>query len=243
MLNEKRNKNEIVSLYYGDNPNVLFPDAQLSSELELLGLNPNDYIFDISSQQIRNIDSLYAELLLMERNALKQQVSYLKQTLYGSDAYDFMLSPPEHEKYGNPQNRDTLYYVKRLGKKEGGFDKTKESIIKLARYFSQGDSVQPIRTEELMELYATNNKHISPNEEVVKKLFVSDISTNEWERAMILKDFLYFQSTIDDDFPNVKNIYIHEVMNKKHTYGQAIVYNNNTKSYCVNGEWIKEQEI
>ncbi len=81
MLNEKRNKNEIVNLYYGDNPKVLFPDAQLSSELEILGLNPNDYIYDIKSQQIRNIDSLYAELLLMESNALKQQVAYLKQTL------------------------------------------------------------------------------------------------------------------------------------------------------------------
>jgi len=35
MLNEKRNKNEIVNLYYGDNPRVLFPDSQLSSELEI----------------------------------------------------------------------------------------------------------------------------------------------------------------------------------------------------------------
>ena len=236
MQNEKRNKNEIVSLYYGDNPKVLFPDAQLSNELEHLGLNPHDYIYDIENQQIRNIDSLYAELLLMESNALKQ-------TLYGSDAYDFMLSPPEHEKLGNPQNRDTLHYVKQLGKKEGGFDKKKESIIKLARYFSQGDSIQPLRTEELMLVYATHNKHVSPKEDVVKKLFASDISINEWERAMILKDFLYFQSTIDDDFPNVKNIYIHEVMNKKHTYGQAIIYNKNTKSYCVNGEWIKEQDL
>tara|TARA_R110002012_G_scaffold215157_1_gene386238 strand:+ start:1601 stop:2332 length:732 start_codon:yes stop_codon:yes gene_type:complete len=243
MLNEKRNKNEIVNLYYGDNPRVLFPDAQLSSELEILGLNPNDYIYDLNSEQIRNIDSLYAELLLMESNALKQQVAYLKQTLYGSDAYDFMLSPPEHDKLGNPKNRDTLYYVKKIGKVKDGFEKDKENILKLARHLSQGDSIQPIRTEDLMATYSTHNKHVSPNDEVVKKLFNSDITILEWERAMILKDFLYFQLTIDEDFPNVKNIYIQEVMNKKHTYGQSIVYNHNTKSYCVNGEWIKEQEI
>ena len=161
MLNEKRNKNEIVNLYYGDNPRVLFPDAQLSSELEILGLNPNDYIYDLNSEQIRNIDSLYAELLLMESNALKQQVAYLKQTLYGSDAYDFMLSPPEHDKLGNPKNRDTLYYVKKIGKVKDGFENAK-----------QGENLK----EELNKKYV-NKKYV--NDKGIQQKIRMDIIKNK----------------------------------------------------------------
>jgi len=243
MKSNQRNPNEIVSLYFSENDKVLFPDDRLSSELESLGLNPNEYIYDVDKQQIRCIDSLYAELLLMESNALKQQISHLKQTLYGSDAYDFMIAPIEQNVLGEPKNNETLFYVKKINSGKDAFDKSKENIIKLARYFSQGDTIQPVRTEELMLEYANNYKHVSPTDDIVKKLTLSNISIEEWERAMILKDFLYFQKTIDNDFPQLKNIYIKEIMNKKHTYGQSIVYNINNLSYCINGEWIREKDL
>jgi len=243
MQNNQRNPNEIVSIYFGENAKIMYPDDRLSSELEALGLNPQDYVFDIERKQIRNVDSLYAELLLMESNALKQQVSHLKQALYGSDAFDYMIAPPEQKVVGEPKNRDTLYYVKQINSSNEGFDKSKENIIKLARYFSQGDSLQPVRTEELIAQYKENNTDVSPTTEVAKKLFNSDISIFEWERAIIIKDFLYFQTTLDSDFPNTKDIYIKEVMNKKLIYGQSIVYNVNTKSYSINGEWIKQKNL
>ena len=243
MQNERLNQNEIVSLYFKEGSKILYPDHSLSQELEALGLNPNDYIYDVEKQQIRNIDSLYVELLINESLALKQQIHFLKQNLYGSDSYDYMIAPKEQEIFGNPKNRDVIHYVKKIRSTSEGFDNTKENILKLARNFSQGDCIQPVRTEELMWEYRKNNKKVSPDEEIIKKLNNSDISIEEWERAIILKDFLYLQHTNDKDFPKSKNIYITDVMNKKYVYGKAIVYNKNAQSYCIDGEWVKEIDL
>ena len=228
------NRNEIAKLFYGSEDLVMLPDHSWMVQAEALGLNPEHYIIERETNELVNIYSLYAELVLSESDALKSSLSAIKKQLHGTTKHEFMIAPNEYDFYGQPLDRDEHYYYKMLLKT----DWANSGAIEFSRMFSQGDTRQPIKTEELIHLY-TSNRDYAPivDEATLVRLNEADLSIHEWERAVILKEFIDLQLPLKEDIKNHTSIFITEVMPKKYMYGQCIVYNKNKEAYSVDGKW------
>ena len=227
-------KQEIVKLFYGDDNQALEPDFNWKVNVEAFGINPDKYIVEKSSNDVVNVNELYNALLLEEIKTLKESLSYYKEKIFGSNKLsNYMIAPKSSDIHGNPQNRDEVYYFKKLSK-----SKLKESIIKEhCRMFSLGDTVQPINTEILIKQYV-NDEKIMPDVEMVNKLTEWQITTHEWERAIVIKELLILQKELSQEIKNNSEIFITDLMPKKYVYGQNIIYNKSSNKFCRNGEWI-----
>ena len=227
-------KEEIVKLFYGDNSQALEPDFNWKVNVEAFGINPDKYILEKSSNDLVNINELYNALLIEEVKSLKESLAYYKEKIFGSNKLsNYMIAPNSSQIYGNPQNRNEVYYFKKLSK-----SKLKESIIKEhCRMFALGDTIQPVNTEVLINQYIHDEK-IMPDTEMVNKLTEWEITTHEWERAVVIKDLLILQKELSEEIKNNTEIFITDLMPKKFVYGQNIIYNKTKNEFCRDGKWI-----
>jgi len=218
---------------------IVEPDYQWKVNVEALGLNPEHFIVERSSGDIVNIYELYAELVFSESDALKTSLASAKKHIHKSDMYEYSIAPKEFDFYGDPQDRDEHYYLRKLLKT----DWANNAAFEFARILAQGDSRQPLKTEEMIYLYIANEQAPICDVDTLEKLQKVDITLNEWERATVLKDLLYLQKNLTDEVEHNSEIFLTEVMPKQFMYGQTIIYNPNKKAYAINGTWIKVEDI
>lgn len=238
-MENKLSKEEIIKLFYGDLNFTIEPEFQWKSAVENLGLNPEEYIVEKETMDIVNIYELYNALYEDEVKSLKEIVANYKNKLTGSLKYsEFMIAPNSYDFYGQPKNRNEGYYFKLFNKTEWA----NIDSFEYAKVFSQGDTRQPINTEELIHLHATHDPIII-DEETLKKMTDADITIYEWERAMIIKSLIKHQGTLNKDIPNHKEVILSENMPKKFTYGQCIVYNKTKEMFCKDAVWLNKNDI
>lgn len=232
-------KREIIRLYYGDEKAILEPDFNWKVNVEAFGINPERYVIETKDNSVVNINELYNALLLEEIKILKDSLADYKDKIFGSNKLsNYMLAPSTFDFHGVPQNRDEIYYLKRLVKSNLDEKKTKE----YCKMFSLGDTVQPINTEITIKQYA-NDEKVIPDLEIVNKLNDWDITISEWERAIIIKELLVLQKDLSKELVNNNEIFITDLMPKKYLYGQNIIYNRSKKKYSKNGKWISINKI
>tara|TARA_R110002012_G_scaffold13629_1_gene57910 strand:- start:11735 stop:12442 length:708 start_codon:yes stop_codon:yes gene_type:complete len=232
-------KREIIRLYYGDEKAILEPDFNWKVNVEAFGINPEHYVIETKDNSVVNINELYNALLLEEIKILKDSLADYKDKIFGSNKLsNYMLAPSTFDFHGVPQNRDEIYYLKRLVKSNLDEKKTKE----YCKMFSLGDTVQPINTEITIKQYA-NDEKVIPDLEIVNKLNDWDITISEWERAIIIKELLVLQKDLSKELVNNNEIFITDLMPKKYLYGQNIIYNRSKKKYSKNGKWISINKI
>lgn len=232
-------KREIIRLYYGDEKAILEPDFNWKVNVEAFGINPERYVIETKDNSVVNINELYNALLLEEIKILKDSLADYKDKIFGSNKLsNYMLAPSTFDFHGVPQNRDEIYYLKRLVKSNLNEKKTKE----YCKMFSLGDTVQPINTEITIKQYA-NDEKVIPDLEIVNKLNDWDITISEWERAIIIKELLVLQKDLSKELVNNNEIFITDLMPKKYLYGQNIIYNRSKKKYSKNGKWISINKI
>jgi len=232
-------KNEIIKLFYGDLSLVLEPDYQWQVDIQAMGLNPNHYIIEKETNEIVNIHELYLELLFSESDALKSSLAMTKKKVFGTDKHEFIIAPQEYQCFGSPENRSEVHYFKKLVQT----DWANINSYELSRIFAQGDSRQPLKTEEMIYLYIENSQLPPIDEDSLAMINSADITIEEWQRAMVLKDLLYLQKSLSEEVKNHQEIFLTDVMPKKFMYGQTIIYNPNKKAYSVNGKWIESKNI
>ena len=134
---------------------------------------------------------------------------------------------------GEPKNRSIEYYAKKFAKTKWGKDK----FLEYARQFAQGDTKQPVNTENNIKNYQANEP-IVINESTLEKINQADLTIHEWERTMVLKEFISLHKELNDKVPNQAYIYITDKMPKKFMYGQSIIYNHQTKRFLKDNKWI-----
>ena len=232
-------KQEIIKLFYGDESYVIEPDYQWKVNIEAMGLNPEHYVIERSSYEVVNINELYLELLFSESDALKISLAATKKKLLSTDRHEFIIAPKEYITFGSPENRTEPYYFKRLVNTKWA----NMGSYEFARIFAQGDSRQPIKTEEMIHIYIENEHLPAIDEDTLDMINSANISIEEWQRSMILKDLLYLQKSLNEEVKNHQEIFLTEVMPKKFMYGQTVIYNPNKDSYSINGEWISSSQI
>jgi hypothetical protein len=218
---------------------VAEPDYQWKTDVQVYGLNPEHYVIELSSQEIVNIYELYAELVFSESDALKVSLAAAKKQIHKSNMYEYAIAPKEYDFYGEPKDRDEHYYLRRLLKT----DWANNSAFEFARVLAQGDSKQPLKTEDMIHLYIHNEQIPPCDTDTLAKLQTVDITINEWERAMVLKEMLYLQRNLAKEVENNAEIFLTEVMPKQFMYGQTVIYNPNKKAYCINGNWTKIEDL
>ena len=227
-------KKDIVSLYYGNQLAATDPSDEWKIQIEQLGLNPEHYIIENSSNTIVNIFELYNLLSLSESDALKEDLGYYKEKIIDdSDMSQYVLAPKSYDFYGNPKNNPPSHYISKILKSNWKTDK----FLDLARWFSQGDCIQPINTEDLIHIYIEYEK-IAISEDDLSLINKADISISEWERAVVIKEFMSLQSDLQKEVPSNDIIVITDKMPRKYMYGQAIVYNKSTNKFFKNNNWI-----
>ena len=232
-------KKEIIRLFYGEDKAVLDPDFNWKVNVEAFGINPEHYIVDNKDNSVVNINELYNALLIEEVKILKESLQDYKEQIFGSNKLsNYMLAPKNFNFYGSPQNRNELYYLKKLAKSNLDENKTKD----YCRLFSQGDTIQPINTEITIKQYA-HDENVIADSNTVNKLTEWNISIHEWERAIIIKELLVLQKDLSKDLINNNEIFITDLMPKKYLYGQNIIYNRSKKKYSKNGKWISINKI
>jgi len=232
-------KTEIIKLFYGDLSKVLEPDYQWQTDAQVLGLNPEHYIIERSSNEIVNIYELYLEILFSESDALKSSLAMTKKKVFGTDKHEFIIAPKEYQCFGNPKDKSEIHYFTKLVKTEWANINSYE----LSRVFAQGDSRQPLKTEEMIYMYLEQGQLSPIDEDTVNMINSANISIEEWQRAMVLKDLLYLQKSLSEEVKNHQEVFLTDVMPKKFMYGQTIIYNPNKKAYSVNGKWIDASKI
>ena len=100
-MNKKLTKSEIIYLFYGNQEDVLEPNDDWKLQIQQLGLNPDDFVYDRKSQEVINIYELYNALTLSENSALKESVALYKSKIYGNiKLSDFMIAPDDYDFYG-----------------------------------------------------------------------------------------------------------------------------------------------
>jgi hypothetical protein len=227
-------KSEIIHLFYGDSEHSIEPNDEWKLQAELLGLNPDDYIVDLQSGDVVNIYELYNALMLSENDELKVSLDFHKEKIYGNlELSPFMIAPKHYEFYGNPQNRTVEFYAKKFAKTKW----SSKHFLHYARQFSQGDTIQPLNTEEMIHQYSQTNP-VTIDEETLSKITEADLTIHEWERTMILKELISLQSELNENVPNHNLVYVTDKMPKKFMYGQCKIYNSNTKKFLSNNKWI-----
>ena len=233
-MKKELTKSEIIYLFYGDQDAVLEPNNEWKLQIQQLGLNPDNYVYDKQSQDVVNIYELYNALTLSENSALKESVALYKSKIYGNiKLSDFMIAPDDYDFYGSPQNRDEAYYIRKILKSEWA----NTNFLEYARIFAQGDTKQPLNTEELIKIHCSDKKN-AIDEKTLRTITKADISIPEWERAMALKDMIFFQSDLNKKVPQHKLIYITEIMPRKFMYGQCIIFNRSTNKFLKDNVWI-----
>ena len=236
---KKLTKIEIIRLFYGSEDEVKEPNFQWKNDAEAIGINPEEYVIEKDTMQLVNIYELYNALYEDEIHTLKETLALYKQKLYGSlKLSDFMIAPNSYEFYGNPQNRNESYFFKLLNQT----DWANINAYEYAKIMAQGDTKQPLNTEELIHHYAKHDPIII-DENTLSKMNEIDISINEWKRSMIIKALLDHQKTLKTDIPNHNDIILSDKMPKKFTYGQCIIYNKTKDKYCKDGVWIDKTSI
>ncbi len=227
-------KKDIVSLYYGNQLAVTDPSDEWKIQIEQLGLNSEHYIIENSSNTIVNIFELYNLLSLSESDALKEDLNYYQEKIIDdSNMSQYVLASKCYDFYGNPNNRPASYYISKILKSNWKTDK----FLELARWFSQGDCIQPINTEDLIHIYIESEK-IAISEENLNLINKIDISISEWERAVVLKEFISSQKDLQEYVPNNNSILITDKMPRKYMYGQAVVYYKSTNKFFKNNKWV-----
>lgn len=227
-------KKDIVSLYYGNQLAVTEPSEEWRLQAKQLGLNPEHYIIENSSNSIVNIFELYNLLSLSESDALKEDLEFYQEKLIDdADVSEYVLASQSYDFYGSPKNRPPSYYISKILKSSWKTDK----FLELARWLSQGDSVQPINTEDLIYIYIESEK-VAISEKDLELINSADISINEWERALVIKELMSLQSDLKKEVPNNDIIVITDKMPRKYMYGQAIIYNKSTNKFFRNNMWI-----
>lgn len=227
-------KKDIVSLYYGNQLAVTEPSDEWKIQAQNIGLNPEHYIVENSSDSLVNIFELYNLLSLSESDALKEDLSYYKEKVIDdSDMSQYVLAPKSCDFYGNPKNNPPSHYISKILKSNWKTDK----FLELARWLSQGDSIQPLNTEDLIHIYIEAEK-VAISEENLQLINSADISINEWERALVIKELMSLQSDLKKEVPNNDIIVITDKMPRKYMYGQAIIYNKSTNKFFRNNMWI-----
>jgi len=238
-MERKLTKQEIIKLFYGDEAYVIEPDYQWRVNVEAMGLNPEHYVIERSSHEVVNIFELYLELLFSESDALKGSLAVTKKRLLGTDKHEFIIAPKEYNAFGNPQNRTEPYYFKKLVNTKWA----NMGSYEFARIFAQGDALQPLKTEEMIHIYIEHEHLPAIDEDTLNMINSANISVEEWQRAMILKDLLYLQKSLYEEVKNHQEIFLTEVMPKKFMYGQTVIYNPNKEAYSINGKWLKSSEL
>lgn len=236
MMKKNLSKKEIILLFYGEENLVIDPDFQWKSQVEYLGLNPEEYIVEKETMDIVNIYELYNSLFDDEIKSLKEIIAGYKLKIFGSlKLSDFMIAPNSYDFYGEPKNRNEGYYYKLMNKT----DWANVNAYQYAKNLAQGDSKQPLNTEELIHIHAIHDPIII-DEKTLINMTNAGISIFEWERAMIIKSILNFQKGLSEIIPNHKEILLSEAMPKKFVYGQCIVYNKTQNLYCKDGLWLSK---
>lgn len=226
-------KQEIIKLFYGDEALAIEPDYQWKTDVQAYGLNPEQFIIERSTGEVVNIYELYAELVFSESDALKTSLAEAKNRIHGSTKHEYMIAPKEYYAFGSPENRTEPYYFSKLMKT----DWANTGSYEFARIFAQGDARQPMKTEEMIYIYIHNEQLPAIDEDTLKMINSANISIEEWQRAMVLKEFLYLQKNLSEEIQNHSEIFLTEVMPKKYMYGQTVIYNPNKEAYSINGKW------
>ena len=238
-MEKKLSKNEIITLFYGDLEHTIEPDFQWKSNVESLGLNPEEYIVEKSTMEIVNIYELYNALYDEEIKSLKEMVANYKQKLFGSlKLSPYMIAPTSYEFYGQPEDRNEGYYFKLLN----ATDWANINAFQLSKELSQGDTKQPLNTEELIHQHATNDPIII-NEDELSKMTDAGITIYEWERAEIIKSLLKAQSKLINDVPNHEEVILSNLLPKKYNYGQCIIYNKTKNMFCKDAVWLSKHDL
>jgi len=238
-MSNKLSKEEIIKLFYGDLSYTIEPDFQWKSSVENLGLNPEEYIVEKETMDIVNIYELYNALYEDEVKSLKEIVANYKHKITGSlKLSDYMIAPNNYDFYGQPNNRNEGYYFKIFNKTEWA----NIDAYQYAKEFAQGDTKQPLATEELIHLHSIYNPIII-NEETLSKINNAGLTIFEWERSKIIKSLLKYQEVLNLEIPNHKDILLSENMPKKFTYGQCIVYNKTKDKFCKDAVWLEKKEL
>lgn len=227
-------KSEIVYLFYGESDAVLEPSDEWKLQAEILSIDPEQYVVEKETGEVVNIFELYNALSTSELEHLHKEIDFLKNKLYGNiQLSSFMIAPDDFDFYGQPQNRGIEYYAKKFAKTKWGKDK----YLEYARQFAQGDTKQPINTETNIKNYQSYEPVVI-NEKTLEKITEADLTIHEWERTMILKEFISLHKELNEKVPNQAYIYITDTMPKKFMYGQSIIYNNQTKRFLKDNNWI-----
>ena len=227
-------KSEIVYLFYGDTDAVLEPNDEWKLQAEILGIKPDDYIVEKETMEVVNIYELYNALTTSELEEVNKNLEFHKSKLYGNITLSsFMIAPDNYDFYGEPQNRSIEYYAKKFAKTKWGKDK----FLEYARQFAQGDAKQPVNTENNIKNYQANEP-IVINESTLEKINQADLTIHEWERTMVLKEFISLHKELNEKVPNQAYIYITDKMPKKFMYGQSIIYNHQNKRFLKDNKWI-----
>ncbi len=232
-------KSEIIKLFYGDLSKVLEPNYQWQLDVQVLGLNPQHYVIEKETNEVVNIYELYLELLFSESDALKSSLAMTKKKVFGTDKHEFIIAPKEYQCFGSPKNQTEPHYFKKLVSTEWA----NTGSYELSRIFAQGDARQPLKTEEMIYMYIEQGQLSPIGEDSLNMINSANISIEEWQRAMVLKDLLYLQKSLHEEVENHQEIFLTDVMPKKFMYGQTIIYNPNKKAYSVNGKWIESSKI
>tara|TARA_R110001599_G_scaffold210408_2_gene407759 strand:- start:977 stop:1687 length:711 start_codon:yes stop_codon:yes gene_type:complete len=227
-------KSEIVHLFYGDTIQVSEPNDDWKLQAEILGLNPEDFVVELTTMEVINIYELYNALTLSEVEDVKDTLDFYKSKIYGNlELSMFMIAPKNFEFYGEPKNRNISYYIKKFSKASWA----EKKFIHYAKQFSLGDTIQPLNTEELIHQYSESNPIII-DEKTLAKITEAELTIHEWERTMIIKELISSQAPLKEAIPNNNLITITDKMPRKFMYGQAIIYNKNTDKYFKDNKWI-----
>jgi len=95
----------------------------------------------------------------------------------------------------------------------------------------------------MIHIYIEHEHLPAIDEDTLNMINSANISVEEWQRAMILKDLLYLQKSLYEEVKNHQEIFLTEVMPKKFMYGQTVIYNPNKEAYSINGKWLKSSEL
>ena len=227
-------KKDIVNLYYGNNLAVTEPSEEWKMQAEQLGLNPEHFIIENSTNSLVSIFELYNLLSLSESDALKDDLNYYQEKIIDdANISEYVLAHTSYDFYGNPKNKPPSYYISKILKSTWKTDK----FLELSRWFSQGDCIQPINTEDLIHIYIESEK-IAISEDNLSLINKADISISEWERAVVLKELMSSQSDLQEDVPNSDSIIITDKMPRKYMYGQALIYYKFSNKFFKNNKWV-----
>jgi hypothetical protein len=227
-------KEDIIKLYYGDTSKVLDPEFSWKNDAQAIGLNPEDYIIELETNELVNVFELYASILNKEKIGLNDTLQGYKEQIYGSSKLsELMIAPDSFDFYGNPSNRPASAFLKGLLNCEWA----NSNSFEYAKQFAQGDLKQPMNTELAIHTYIKTEKMMA-DEEMVKNLTEADISIVEWERAMIIKELKFIQREMSKELKSDTEVFITELMPKKFLYGSCVVYLGN-REYLKKGKIIK----